>query len=474
MLALRKLAGGQLQVSEEELHSAWETQYGPAVCARVIVCDDPREAQHVRAEAMTHPEEFGNLAKRYSKDLNSAAAKGQIQPIRMHTGDPKIEQVAFQLGDNQISEIVPLEKQKSYVILKREKLLPARGTSFELAKGPLEELIREHKLRTVAGSYFLQLQKNARIENVFNDPLRRQQLPGVAALVNGQQITIQELAEQCIDRHGEVVLEGTINRRLIEQACKKAHLVVSDREMDEEIARAAENSLPPKKDGSPDIEGWLKAVTQKQGISVDLYRRDSVWPSVALRKMVADRVEVTNEDLQKGFEANYGPRVRCRAIVLGNARQAQRVWELARQNPTTEYFGELATQYSIEASSRALQGEVPPIKKNGGQPVLEKEAFAMKPGELSSIIQAGDKFVILYCEGLTDPVKVDFASVRDLLAADIHEKKLRLAMAQRFEQLQEEASVDNLLAGTSRSPSRAFGRTDAGRSAAIAIRRDGS
>ena len=174
---------------------------------------------------------------------------------------------------------------------------------------------------------------------------------------------------------------GTINRRLIEQACKKANLVVTDREMDEEVARAAENSLPPKKDGSPDVEGWLKAVTQKQGISVELYRRDSVWPSVALRKMVVNRVEVSNEDLQKGFEANYGPRVRCRAIVLGNARQAQRVWELARQNPTVEYFGELATQYSIEASSRALQGEVPPIKKNGGQPILEKEAFAMKPGE---------------------------------------------------------------------------------------------
>jgi hypothetical protein len=318
-------------------------------------------------------------------------------------------------------------------------------------------LLREHKLRSVAGGYFLQLQKNAQIENVYNDPARRQQLPGVAALVNGQQITIRELAEQCIERHGEVVLEGTVNRRLIEQACKKANLVVSDREMDEEITRAAESSLPPKKDGSPDVEGWLKAVTQKQGISVDLYRRDSVWPSVALRKMVIGRVEVTQEDLQKGFEANYGPRMRCRAIVLGNARQAQKVWELARQNPTVEDFGRLATEYSIEASSRALQGEVPPIKKNGGQPILEKEAFALKPGELSGIIQAGDKFVILYCEGQTDPVKIDFGSVRDLLFADIHEKKLRLAMAQRFEQLQDEASVDNLLAGTSRSPNRAMG-----------------
>ncbi len=457
MLALRKLAGGQLQVSHEELVSAWESQYGPAVRARIIVLDDPRDAQNVRSEAVTHPEEFGNLAKRYSKDLNGAAAKGQIQPIHLHAGEPKIEAAAFHLQDGEISEVIPLEKPKYYVILKREKLLPARDIAFEMAKGPLEEFIRERKLRSVASGYFLQLQKNARIENVWNDPVRRGQLPGVAALIDGHQITIQELAEECIQRHGEEALDGTINRRLIEQACKKTNLVVTDREMDEEIVRAATNSLPPKKDGSPDVEGWLKALTQKQGISVELYRHDSVWPSVALRKMVINKVEITDEDLHKGFEANYGPRVRCRAIVLGNVRQAQRVWELARQKPTLEYFGELASQYSIEASSRALQGEVPPIKNNGGQPILEKEAFALKPGELSSIIQASDKFVILYCEGLTDPVKVDFASVRNLLFEDIHEKKLRLAMAQRFEQLQNDASVDNLLAGTSRSPNKMLG-----------------
>ena len=207
MLALRKLAGNQLQVSREELQSAWETQCGPAVCVRAIVLDDPRKAQTVRAVAIEHPDEFGDLAKKHSKDLNSAAAKGQLQPIRMHTGDPMIEQAAFHMQDNEISQVIPLEKQRNFVILKRERLIPARGTSFELAKGPLEELIREHKLRAVAGSYFLQLQKNTRIENVYNDPVRREQLPGVAALVDGQQITTQELAEQCIERHGEVVLE---------------------------------------------------------------------------------------------------------------------------------------------------------------------------------------------------------------------------------------------------------------------------
>ena len=138
--------------------------------------------------------------------------------------------------------------------------------------------------------------------------------------------------------------------------------------------------------------------------------------------------------------------------MLGNQRRAQQVFELARKNNTTEYFGELAAQYSIEAGSQAMHGEVPPIKKYGGQPQVEEEAFQLRPGELSGVIQVGDKFIILRCEGHTKPANVDFASVRNDLYEDLHEKKLLVAMGEQFEKLQEAATVDNYLAGTSHSP----------------------
>ena len=102
---------------------------------------------------------------------------------------------------------------------------------------------------------------------------------------------------------------------------------------------------------------------------------------------------------------------------------------------------------------------MPPIKKHGGQPKLEEEAFRLKPGELSGVIQVGDKFVLLRCEGYTKPANVDFASVRNEIYDDLHEKKLRLAMAERFEDLQEAATIDNYLAGTSHSPKQQATRT---------------
>ncbi len=97
---------------------------------------------------------------------------------------------------------------------------------------------------------------------------------------------------------------------------------------------------------------------------------------------------------------------------------------------------------------------MPPIQQFGGQPELEKEAFALKPGEISGIIQMLDKFVILYLEGYTEPVKVKIEEVRNDIYEDIHEKKLRLAMAREFERIKDEAGIDNFLAGTSHSPQR--------------------
>ena len=161
---------------------------------------------------------------------------------------------------------------------------------------------------------------------------------------------------------------------------------------------------------------------------------------MALKKLVGDNVQVTQEDLQQGYEANYGPKVRCRAIVLNNQRRAKEVWDKARENPTVKHFGDLAEQYSIEVGSRSLRGEVPPIQKHGGQPLLEKEAFSLKPGELSGIIQVGDTFVILLCEGQTKPIDTSFDEVKDLLYRDIHEKKMRLAMAKIFDGFQENAA----------------------------------
>jgi parvulin-like peptidyl-prolyl isomerase len=260
------------------------------------------------------------------------------------------------------------------------------------------------------------------------------------------------LALECIDRHGEEILQVTLNRTLLDVECKKRGIAVSDKDIDDEITRTAALAVKPKPDGSPDVDAWLKQVTKDQGMTLEMYRSESVWPAVALRKLAGERVDIADADLQKGFEANYGPKVRCLAIVLDNQRRAQEVFDKARKHNTSEGFGDLAAQYSIEPGSNALRGEVPPIRKWGGQPVLEKEAFALKPGELSGVIQVGDKFILLRCEGRTEQTDVNFADVRDDIYKDLYEKKLRLKMAECFDNLQDAATIRNYLTGASHTP----------------------
>ena len=72
--------------------------------------------------------------------------------------------------------------------------------------------------------------------NVMNDPHLRKQSPGVAATINGQQITRQQVAEECLQRHGREVLEGEINRRLLLQALKQKGAEVTERDLDLEMA----------------------------------------------------------------------------------------------------------------------------------------------------------------------------------------------------------------------------------------------
>jgi parvulin-like peptidyl-prolyl isomerase len=229
---------------------------------------------------------------------------------------------------------------------------------------------------------------------------------------------------------------------------------VAEQDLNAEIAHAANLAGVVDANGQPDINKWLQMATQEQGISKEQYLRDSVWPSAALKKLTGGSIQVTDEDLKKGYEANYAERVRCRAIVLGNMRRAQEVWAKARQNQSLDYFGDLAEEYSIEPTSKSLRGEVPPIRRHGGQPQLENVAFALAPNELSGIVQLGDKFVILKCEGRTDPVDVSFQEVRQILYQDIYEKKLRMAMGEKFEEIRSRARIDNFLAGTSQSPDR--------------------
>jgi hypothetical protein len=348
-----------------------------------------------------------------------------------------------------------------YYVLKCEEILPQQYLSNQqLAEqqARMKDKIKENKLRVSAADFFEKKKKEAQIDLILGDKpeqlQKQQQMPGVAAVVNGRQITLAQVADECITRHGSEVLDGEINRKILQQELNRKQVAVDKPDIDAEVARAADAYGFVTKDGKPDMERWLKSVTEQPGATVDLYIRDAVWPSVALKKLVGSRVEVTDEDLRRGYESNYGERVEVQAIVCSDQRQAQKVWEMARNNNTEPMFTDLAQQYSVEPSSRSNGGKVPPIRRFGGSPLIEDEAFKLKQGELSGIVAVDGQYIILRCLGRTKPVQTNFNDVRPELVKDIQEKKLRILMTKEFDRLRETSQVDNFVAGTSQSGAR--------------------
>jgi parvulin-like peptidyl-prolyl isomerase len=386
MLALRALAQGACEPTEAEIREAFEKQFGPAVKARVIASRTRAEAESLRTRALAAPDEFGGLARQHSVDVGSASANGWVQPIRLHSGEPAFDRTAFALEPGEISEVVQVADQ--FIVIKCEGRMPAADVSMDAARPRLAEEMRERKSREAANDVFRGIQEKSRVENILNDPARSAAQPGVAALVNGQPVMVDEVRRTALERYGRDVLEILITRTLIKQALEKQRIIIAQADLDAEVARAAVSLGFKKADGSPDVDAWLDRMTREEKVPLKHYMEDIVWPTVALKKLTGG-VPVLQEDLDKAFQATFGPRAKCRIVVLDTQRRAQEVWQLARQNPTPEAFGALAETYSVDPTTRALRGEVPPLQRFGGQPTLEREVFALKPGELSGVVARG-------------------------------------------------------------------------------------
>lgn len=453
MLALRRLVAERVKVTDEEFNRAFLSQYGEAVKCRMIMVGSKQQADALQTQATNKPDLFGKLAKEFSEDESSASVGGLIPPIRRYAGDSRIENAAFALKASGVSPVLQLGDQ--WVILQAVRRIPSSTPSPQALpsiRAQITDRLRDEKMRGAATELFGQLQQEARVQKVLGDAELTKQNPGIAAIINGEKVSLGVVAAEAVKRHGLEVLEGEINRKLLTQALRKAGKKVNDADIDAEIARAAQSVGYVRSDGSADVEAWLESVTSDGVATKEIYISDAVWPSVALTKLVVDDVEVTEDDLKQGFESSYGPRAEILAIVLSDQRSAQKIWEMARDNPSEEFFGRLAEQYSIEPVSASNSGKVPPIRRNGGQPAIEREVFQLKPGDLSGIVVTGDKHIIMRCQGFTKPIVKDFEAVRTELVRDLTDKKTNMAMGRYFDQLRGSSEIDNFLEAQKQMP----------------------
>src|SRR4029434_9645380 len=105
-------------------------------------------------------------------------------------------------------------------------------------------------------------------------------------------------------------LELFVHRRIIEIACQKRGIDVTEAEVNAAIdADCAKVGV--------DRAAFINQILTRRGKSLYEWKEDVVQPGLMLTKLLVaeNRVQVSDEDLRQAFEAIYGPKVECRIII---------------------------------------------------------------------------------------------------------------------------------------------------------------
>jgi hypothetical protein len=169
-MMMRRLAGSRVQVTEADLKQAFEARYGEKVQCRMIILDkrSRKLANELHAQIAGNKANFIAQAQRQgNRDL--AAAGGLVEPIGRHTLNDVIEQRAFELRDNEVSEVIE-DSKGQLVLLLRERLIPPdRSRNFDAERPALERIVLEEKAKQEVPKLMKELRAAAKVQDFLNN-----------------------------------------------------------------------------------------------------------------------------------------------------------------------------------------------------------------------------------------------------------------------------------------------------------------
>jgi foldase protein PrsA len=260
----------------------------------------------------------------------------------------------------------------------------------------------------------------------------------IVAEVNGVPITRQELADELIERFGEKQLKLFINRRIIEQACAKNGVIVTEQEVEQELRDKMRLM------GSVTVSDFEKQMLRPRQLTMREYRMDVLRPTLLMRKLAGGDVQITEEELQKAFTAKYGEKVQCRIIIENNLNAAKQM-HTKIAGDRMNFIRVAQTQSNPDFARTG--GQLNPIARYVTHDTIERRAFEMKDDEVSEVIQTPQNgFVILLREKLLPPEKgKTLEGEREKLRLELIEEKAQREVPVLFRKLEEQAKVRDYL-----------------------------
>lgn len=257
------------------------------------------------------------------------------------------------------------------------------------------------------------------------------------AKVNGTPILKSQLYSALVKAGGQQTLETMISETLVKQESDKANIQVTDADLDKEMEQI-------KKSFSSDEEFAQALATYN--MTLDSLKKD-MHVQVQLRKLLEPQVKITDEDIKTYYDSNLESmktpeQVRASHILVATKEEADTV--LASLQGGAD-FAALAKEKSTDTASKEAGGDLDFFSKGEMEEPFETAAFALKTGELSSVVQTSHGFHVIKATGHKDAATPTLDEKKEEIRQTLSDQQISTLSQSWLQEKRTAASVETFL-----------------------------
>lgn len=277
----------------------------------------------------------------------------------------------------------------------------------------------------------------------------------VVARVNGAPITheqVEKLAERMAAAQGgapdaakQEALQSLIDIEVLTQQAKADKIAAPTAEVDQHLSEL--------KSRYPNPEAFQQALAANHGTEAEL--RADLARTALVQKVLDRHVTVTLAPDEAGnfYKANpdkfqHGAEVRASHILFltppdGDGSSAkQHATEVLARIKKGEDFGTLAKELSEDTGSKDKNGDLGFVPHEGAVKEFADAAFALKPGEVSDVVQTKFGYHIIKVTGVRDAGVTPLAEVKAELESFLQDQERDKQQQAYVEGLKKQAKIE--------------------------------
>lgn len=256
----------------------------------------------------------------------------------------------------------------------------------------------------------------------------------VVAVVNGVEITKDEFVRKLMILTGKPILNQMIDEILIQQKAKEEKVKVKKKEIDAKIEKVQERF--------PTEELFAQQLS-RSGMTVEKLRQQ-FESQLLMEKLISKEIVITDQEIKDYFEKNKAEftkqeEIRASHILVRTEKEAK---EILKQLEEGVDFAKLAKERSTDSGTKDKGGDLGFFARGMMTPAFEREAFALKVGEISGVVKSPYGYHIIKVEKKKPTEKVSLKSTKEEIEKTLVQQKIWTKRSTWLQDLKKEAQIE--------------------------------